>query len=303
MERRQFLARAGAIAGGLSAGALMGTGGEVQVGRDAARPREPERERPRGDDAGRAALARDEGLTEREEEEENEVADPRRGTQEIVWSVATGAPVAALTFDDGPHPALTPAILDVLDRYNVKATFMVMGHAVQQYPDIALEIVARGHEIGNHTWSHRHVAKTSAATARSEIERGTEILESAGLPVRLFRPPQGRLSEAVVRLVTELGQDIVLWSVTRGEKRWVAPDDVASHVVAETGPGDIIDLHDGIGRGTFVPGTTLADTLMSRRQVEVQALPSIIERLQERGLDLATVSALRLLRGQGLTMA
>jgi peptidoglycan/xylan/chitin deacetylase (PgdA/CDA1 family) len=297
VERRQFLARAGAIAGGLSAGALVGAGGEVQVAPDAS----GSWERPRGDDTGRAANEREDDRAEREEDEE-EVADPRRGTQEIVWSVATGASVAALTFDDGPHPALTPTILDVLDRYGVKATFMVMGHAVEQHRDLALEIVARGHEIGNHTWSHLHVAKTSAATARREIERGTEILEGAGLPVRLFRPPQGRLSEDVLRLVTELNQDIVLWSVTRGEKRWVAPDEVARHVVAETGPGDIIDLHDGIGRGTFAPGTTLADTLMGRRQVEVQALPSIIEQLLGRGLDLATVSALRLVRGQGLTM-
>lgn len=235
-------------------------------------------------------------------EGDDEVADPRRGTQEIIWSVATGAPVAALTFDDGPHPDLTPRILDVLDLYGVKATFMVMGYAAERHQDLLAEVIARGHEVGNHTWRHLHVTKTSAATTRREIEQGTSIIEDiGGVPVRLFRPPQGRLSEAVVRLVTKMQQDIVLWSVTRGEKAWRTPDAVARHVVQEAGPGDIVDLHDGIGRGTFVPGTALADTLMRRRQEEVEALPRIIEQLQQQGLHLGTVSTLRSVRNQGLT--
>ena len=233
---------------------------------------------------------------------DDEVADPRRGMQEIIWSVTTGAPAAALTFDDGPHPYLTPPILDVLDRYDVKATFMAMGYAAEQHPDLITEVVARGHEIGNHTWSHLHLPKTSAATTRRDIERGTHVLEDiASRPVTLFRPPQGRLSEDVVRLVTELQQDIVLWSVTRGRKRWRAPHEVADHVAQETGPGDIVDLHDGIGRGTFAPGTELADTLMSRRQTEVEALPRMIEQILEQGLQLKTVSELRMARNQGLT--
>jgi peptidoglycan/xylan/chitin deacetylase (PgdA/CDA1 family) len=289
VERRQFLARAGAAAGGLTAGAgaLLtrdrrgGAGGDDRPARAAG-------DRADGDDRDRP-------------EADEEVADPRRGTQEIIWSVATGAPAAALTFDDGPHPDLTPPILDVLDSYGVKATFMAMGYAVEQHRDLIGEVVARGHEVGNHTWSHMHVTKTSAETARREIERGTRILEDVGVPVRLFRPPQGRLSEAVVRLVTQMQQDIVLWSVTRGEKRWRSPDEVAAHVVHEVGPGDIVNLHDGIGRGTFAPDSALADTLMSRRQVEVDALPGIIEQLQNQGLHLGTVSALRSMRDEGLT--
>ena len=133
MQRRGFLLGAGAVAGGLSAGAS-------------------------------ALLPRD------RTEADAEVADPRRGMQEIIWSVPTGEPVAALTFDDGPHPDLTPHILDVLDRYDVKATFMVMGYAAESYPDLLVEVVSRGHEIGNHTWSHLHVAKTSATTARRQTE-------------------------------------------------------------------------------------------------------------------------------------
>jgi peptidoglycan-N-acetylglucosamine deacetylase len=279
------------MAGGLSAGAGAfitqmrgsGAGGADRAGRSEARAAAESRQSSEG---------------------EEEVADPRRGMQEIIWSVTTGAPAAALTFDDGPHPYLTPPILDVLDRYDVKATFMAMGYAAEQHPDLIAEVVARGHEIGNHTWSHLHISKTNPTTTRREIERGTHVLEDiAGRPVTLFRPPQGRLSEDVVRLVTELQQDIVLWSVTRGRKRWEAPAEVADHVAQETGPGDIVDLHDGIGRGTFAPGTELADTLMSRRQTEVQALPSMIEQILEQGLQLRTVSELRLARNHGLTTA
>lgn len=283
MKRRQFLARAGAAAGGLSAGG----GAFIARGRHGAEAEQSSSDAESSSDSG-----------------DDEVADPRRGMQEIIWSVTTGAPAAALTFDDGPHPYLTPTILDVLDRYDVKATFMAMGYSAQQHPDLITEVVARGHEIGNHTWSHLHVSKTSATTTRREIERGTQVLEDiAGVPVRLFRPPQGRLSEDVVRLVTELQQDIVLWSVTRGRKRWRAPREVADYVVRETGPGDIVDFHDGIGRGTFAPGTELADTLMTRRQTEVEALPSIIEQLQGQGLQFKTVSELRMARYQGLTTA
>ncbi len=280
MKRRQFLARAGAVAGGLTAGA----GAFIARGRHGGgEPAEAETGGSEGDD---------------------EVADPRRGMQEIIWSITTGTPAAALTFDDGPHPYLTPPILDVLDRYDVKATFMAMGYAAQQHPDLVREVVARGHEIGNHTWSHLHLPKVSASTTRREIERGTHVLEDvAGVPVKLFRPPQGRLSEDVVRLVTELEQDIVLWSVTRGRKRWRAPHEVADYVAQETGPGDIVDLHDGIGRGTFVPGSELADTLMARRQTEVAALPRIIEQILGQGLHLATVSQLRMARDQGLAQA
>jgi peptidoglycan/xylan/chitin deacetylase (PgdA/CDA1 family) len=281
VERRQFLARAGAVAGGLSVGAGAIVGREGLDG-----------------DGENSAVDDDNN----ENEIDDEVADPRRGTQEIIWSVSTGVPMTALTFDDGPHPDLTPQILDVLDLYEVKATFMMMGYAVERHPDIVSEVVRRGHEIGNHTWRHKHVSKTSAETARREIEQGTSIIEDvAGVPVRLFRPPQGRLSEAVVRLVTELQQDIVLWSVTRGRKAWQTPEPVASYVVDSTGPGDIVDLHDGIGRGLFAPGSDLATTLMDRRQVEVDALPSIIEQLQQRGLHFGTVSALRAARDQGLT--
>lgn len=261
MRRRQFLLSAGA---GVVAGSSAVVGGRLRTGSDGGD----------GDD--------------------EEIEDPRGGTQQIVWSVDHGAPVAALTFDDGPHPELTPRILEVLDRYGVRATFMAMGYAAQRHPSLVAEIVAAGHEVGHHGWRHLNLAKVSAATTRKEIEIGAQAVEdAAGVPVRLFRPPRGRLSESAVRLLAGLRHDIILWSVTRGRKRWRSPDLVARHVVDETGPGAIIDLHDGIGRGTFVPHSALARSLLDRRAVEVEALPRLIEGCGEKGVELTTVSELR----------
>src|SRR5690606_10742287 len=137
MRRRQFLLGAGA---GVVAGASAVVGGRLSD-TDA-------------DDA------------------DDEIADPRSGVQQTVWSVDPGAPVAALTFDDGPHPALTPRILEVLDRHGIRATFMAMGFAAQRYPSLVGEIVAAGHEIGHHGWRHLNLAKVSPATTRKEIEFG-----------------------------------------------------------------------------------------------------------------------------------
>jgi peptidoglycan-N-acetylglucosamine deacetylase len=224
---------------------------------------------------------------------DDEVENPLSGLQRIIWSVDTKAPVVALTFDDGPDPEFTPRIVDVLDRYKVTATFMVMGYNAVRHAELLREIVAAGHEIGGHGWHHLNLAKASVAETRTEIEFGTRMIEErAGVPVRVFRPPYGRFNEAAVRLLALREHDMVVWSVTRGKLAWQEADQVASHVVGSVGPGDIVDLHDGIGRGTFNPGTEFAERLRRRRAVEVAALPRILEGLRARGLRLKTVSGL-----------
>lgn len=222
-----------------------------------------------------------------------EIEDPRAGLQRIIWSVETDERRAALSFDDGPHPALTPRILEILDRYGITATFMVMGHAAQQNPALISEIVAAGHEVGCHSWRHLNLATASVQETREEIEIGTRVVEDvAGVPVGMFRPPRGRLSEAAVRLVARLRQDIVLWSVTRGALDWRSPQRIASHVVNEVGAGDIIDFHDGIGRGLFHPGSDGEAELLDRRRSEIEALPLILEGVAAQGVQLGSVSEL-----------
>lgn len=237
-------------------------------------------------------LGNDEAEPDADEDDE-EVEDPRSGLQRVVWTVSTDQPLAALSFDDGPHPDLTPPILEILDHYGIKATFMAMGYAAERHPHLMAEIVDAGHEVGHHSWRHKNLALIDTKEARAEMEHGARLVEdAAGVPVRLFRPPRGRLSEAAVRLAAKHRHDIVLWSVTRGPLDERSPNRVADHLVRSTGPGDILDMHDGIGRGTFNPRGAFAAELMDRRVTEVDALPRFIENLGAKGVRLGTISDL-----------
>lgn len=216
-----------------------------------------------------------------------------RGDQRIIWSVKTDARAVALTFDDGPDPAFTPRILEVLDDYGVEATFFALGHNARQHSGLLRDVVAAGHEIGSHGWTHLNLAKASPEETEREIDYGTGLVEeNAEVPVRVFRPPYGRFNEAAIRLLAERPIDMFVWSVTRGALATIEPEDVAAHIKGEAGPGDIIDLHDGIGRGTFQPDRDFARQLTQRRSVEIEALPRILEDAAEAGLRFTTVSKL-----------
>jgi len=216
-----------------------------------------------------------------------------RGSERIVWSVDTDEPIASLSFDDGPDPEFTPRILELLDRFGVKATFMVMGYNAVRNPGLLREVVDAGHEVGGHGWSHLNLTETSLAETRHEIEHGNEVIEErTGVPVRVFRPPYGRFGQEAVRVLARSRPDMIVWSVTRGPLSWRDPRHISSHVLGTMGPGDIVDLHDGIGRGTFAPRSAPAQRIRRRREDEVQALDRILEGSQERGLRLVTISDL-----------
>ena len=218
---------------------------------------------------------------------------PMSGLQRVIWSVDAETPIAALTFDDGPDPRFTPRILDLLDRYKVRATFMVMGYNGVQHAGLLRELVAAGHEVGSHGWSHLNLAEARAPEIRNEIEFGTRMIEDrTQAPVQFFRSPYARFGEAALRLLALSQRDMVLWSVTRGKLSWREPNLVSSHVLGSAAPGDIVALHDGIGRGTFNPGAAFTDRLRRRREVEIEALPRILEGAKARGLRLGTVSDL-----------
>ena len=225
--------------------------------------------------------------------EEVEIEDRGSGVQRVVWAVETDHPLSALTFDDGPDPEFTPRILEILEYHDVRATFMAMGYNAVRHSHLLREVVAAGHEIGSHTWSHIKLTNATPRQARAEIEHGArEVQDEAGVRVRYFRPPHGRLSDAAMRIVARLGHDIVVWSVTRGELGWQDPDLVSSHVVDSLGPGEIVDFHDGIGRATFDRSSDLATRLRRRRATEIEALPRILEGARARGLRLVTMSEL-----------
>jgi peptidoglycan/xylan/chitin deacetylase (PgdA/CDA1 family) len=218
---------------------------------------------------------------------------PNLGSHRVIWSVVTTERRAAITFDDGPDPEFTPKIVEILGRYNVRGTFNVMGYNAVKHADILKATVAAGHEIGNHTWTHLDLAYQSPQETLRQLRRGAEAIEDiSGVETRFFRPPRGELTGAAARYAAQLGYDILLWSVSRGVPGVGTAPAVAREILDRLSPGAILGLHDGIGRGTFNRSTPGADLLRKRRQVEVQALPRVLEGALQKGIALGTVTEL-----------
>jgi peptidoglycan-N-acetylglucosamine deacetylase len=155
-------------------------------------------------------------------------------------------PAVALTFDDGPHPEGTPAVLDLLAKAGACATFFVVGEQVRRRPDLVAEISARGHAVGLHGFRHTLQLRMSAAAVESDLKRGAETIRAAvGPGPVLHRPPYGIYSAPGLRAARADGLQPLLWS--RWGKDWrklTTPARIASWVTHELGPGDVILLHD-----------------------------------------------------------
>lgn len=148
----------------------------------------------------------------------------------------------ALTFDDGPNPKTTEQILDILNKYDAKATFFMLGSRVEYYPDIAKKVQANGHELGNHTWSHKDLTKLSAAQIANEINRTTSIIEQVtGEKSTVFRPPYGAVN-AHVRGQTAM--PVILWDVDTMDWKYHDPVRILQTIQQHTKDGSIILMHD-----------------------------------------------------------
>ena len=281
-SRRRFLLGAGAT------GVALGLGSAVAVSEATARP------------TAHGAVPPPRGPSEAAQRGAAGAAFPqvweepgRWGAHRVVWSVPTSRPLAALTFDDGPTPEYTPRVLDALAAAGVTATFNVMGHNAVAHPGLLREVVAAGHELGNHTWSHLDQSRITPAQAREEIVRCKEEVEAiVQRPLAGFRPPRGELSGYGLRVCAELGYDVWLWSCTRGPDGTGTEDVVVGHLGATVRAGDVVDLHDGLGRGTFQPGTSFTAGLAARREVEVRALPAALRRVADSGITLTSAGGL-----------
>src|SRR5262249_52918163 len=145
-----------------------------------------------------------------------------------VVSRTNSARKLAITFDDGPNPAITPRFLELLQRYQARATFFLIGRYARECPELAREIVARGHVVGNHTQTHVNLFRTGQARTREELRRCQDSIVAAlavagkGPPV-WFRPPWGLRSPWLGGAVREAGLRAVMWSVLPGD--WRAPSD------------------------------------------------------------------------------
>jgi peptidoglycan-N-acetylglucosamine deacetylase len=151
----------------------------------------------------------------------------------------------ALTFDDGPNPAITPGLLDLLDRYGARATFFLVGKHVRAFPALAKEITVRGHALGNHTDSHPNLIFCSPATIAGELDRCDDAIAAAtGQKARWMRPPYGFRGPQLNGIVRRRGSaGVVMWSMTAYD--WnIQPAEQLIQRLRKARGGDIVLLHD-----------------------------------------------------------
>jgi peptidoglycan-N-acetylglucosamine deacetylase len=186
----------------------------------------------------------------------------------------------ALTFDDGPNDPYTLQLLELLSQNNVKATFFLIGKYVDQRPDIVREIVAAGHIVANHTYTHPNLIFQSQAQFRDELSRCERALDDAvgENHAPLFRPPFGGRRPAVFRTLKKFGLAPVLWNVTAYDWKAKSAEEIERNVTRQVRGGDVILLHDG---SHLAFGTNRSFTL--------QATASLIKRYQGKGYAFRTI--------------
>jgi len=184
----------------------------------------------------------------------------------------------ALTFDDGPTETFTGQVLEILRQHQVPATFFVCGRNVEKHPDLLRRIVADGHEVGNHTYSHLFVYFKSRRRIAEEIDRTQTIIEKVvGFRPNIFRPPYGARWFGLVPTLLERGMHLILWSASGYDWKKDVPG-ITEAALQELKPGAVILLHDG--RDTR-PATEVD------RSRTVSALPAIIAGARQRGYTFA----------------
>ena len=187
-----------------------------------------------------------------------------------------GARGVAVTFDDGPHPEGTPAILELLRDAGARATFFLVGEQVDRHRALAAEIAAAGHAIALHGHRHRLLLRVTPRALAADLDRGAAVIaEATGVAPELYRPPYGIFSPAALGLVRRRGWRPLLWSRWGHDwRRRIAPAAIAREVTERVGDGDVLLLHDA-------DHYSAPDSW--RRTAA--ALPLVLETLAERGLS------------------
>lgn len=184
--------------------------------------------------------------------------------------------VIALTFDDGPYPSNTEGVLKILKKNNIKGTFFWIGKNVKAYPELAQQVVADGHAIGNHTWHHWY-REMSEDTASHEIEDTAELIyKTTGVRTSLFRPPGGFLHNGVADYAKKKNYLITMWTADSIDYSRPGIERLINNVMKEVKPGGMVLMHDGGGD----------------RSQTVAALPKVIDKLRNQGYKFVTVPEL-----------
>jgi len=189
--------------------------------------------------------------------------------------------MVALTFDDGPDPKYTPRILDALAAAGALATFFMVGRQIEAAAPVARAVAAAGHDVGNHTYGHRHLWTLSPAASIAEVDRGAAaVAQATGVTPRYFRPPWGTFNWPAYARAAQIGEVRVLWSV-RPEGLLVAADAgrMSALVVEKAHRGAIVNLHDHGGHRSTPKETWTA-------------LPRMIAGLRARGFEVVPLRML-----------
>lgn len=159
-----------------------------------------------------------------------------------LWKIEREAKDIYLTFDDGPHPEITPQVLDLLKEYNAKATFFCVGENVKEYPGIFSRIISEGHKVGNHTMHHLNGSKIKDDVYLGDILEAKQYIDTD-----LFRPPYGKLSSFQAQQLAQplYKLKVVMWSVLSGDfDKKLSLEKCLNNVTLKSGPGDIVVFHD-----------------------------------------------------------
>jgi peptidoglycan/xylan/chitin deacetylase (PgdA/CDA1 family) len=190
--------------------------------------------------------------------------------ENLLWRLPASSRGVALTFDDGPDPVQTPALLDTLAAFDAKATFFVVGEAALRQPALIERMVAEGHAVGNHTHTHAICRRTGTFALAEELAEADRALRGLGVPGKpAFRPPFGSIRAGQATRLARAGRRVVLWSVDSHDYRGISAGRIGAlgdHLRAR----DIVLLHD-------------------RFPATLEGLPELLQRLADRGLTTATV--------------
>lgn len=196
----------------------------------------------------------------------------------IVNRVKTDEKVVALTFDDGPMPGFSERILGILNECGIKATFFFVGSAIKENPELARKFIADGHQIGNHTFSHKKMVFVSTKFVEEELETTTELMKEAGYDGEIiFRPPYGKKFINLPLFLKKKSITNVMWDV-EPEKYADAtnPESIAEYAAKNVKPGSIILLH----------------AMFASREKTIEAIPLVINKLLDKGYQFLSVSEL-----------
>lgn len=202
-------------------------------------------------------------------------------TERIFWRAHTPEKIVALSFDDGPNDKYTTQLLDILTHHRIPATFFLIGRNVKRFPAVARRIIGDGHEVGNHTFSHRMLPLLQDEEIVRELCRTHEIIaETTGIEATFLRPPMGLFTRRVVTVAENSGYRTVVGDVYPRDPNLPGTRRIVKRVLARVQPGSLIILHDGGNAGNI------------DRQQTVESVRAIIPNLLCAGYRFVTLSAL-----------